>query len=282
MAYFVIFAKTKTMKNGNWVFWLIGLGSLALMAATLFYNYTYATGLACDQQGVFGDMFGASNAFFTGLSFTGVIIAILLQRQELKFQREELELTRKEMELTRDEFIAQNETLVVQRFENTFFNLLHARNEMISNYEITFGNSKFSDGQPEIFKGRQLLVKIYGNFLQHSGSSIEGYKTAYPNIYKNNQILSLMYRSLSQILKLVDEHVFSENISDDFNTKKKYVDILRDQLTDQEIAFVLYECIIGEQSNLVKQYIEKYSFLEYINDDLVWKPHKSHFTHLNL
>ena len=37
--------------------------------------------------GPFGDMFGAVNALFSGLAFGGVIVAILLQRQELKAQR---------------------------------------------------------------------------------------------------------------------------------------------------------------------------------------------------
>ena len=50
-----------------------------------------------ERRGTFGDMFGITNAFFSGLAFAGVIYAILLQRKELKFQREELELTRGEL-----------------------------------------------------------------------------------------------------------------------------------------------------------------------------------------
>ena len=42
-------------------------------------------------------MFGAVNALFSGLAFAGLIIAILLQRQELQLQREELAETRKEI-----------------------------------------------------------------------------------------------------------------------------------------------------------------------------------------
>jgi len=33
--------------------------------------------------GPFGDMFGAVNALFSGLAFAGIIVAILMQRQEL-------------------------------------------------------------------------------------------------------------------------------------------------------------------------------------------------------
>ena len=42
-----------------------------------------------DKRGSFGDMFGAVNALFSGLAFAGIIIAILLQRQEMKESRME-------------------------------------------------------------------------------------------------------------------------------------------------------------------------------------------------
>jgi len=42
------------------------------------------------EAGTFGDMFGAVNALFSGLAFAGIILAILMQREELKLQRKEL------------------------------------------------------------------------------------------------------------------------------------------------------------------------------------------------
>jgi hypothetical protein len=47
-----------------------------------------------NDHGVLGDMFGAINALFSGWAFLGVIIAIILQYQELKAQREEIHQTR--------------------------------------------------------------------------------------------------------------------------------------------------------------------------------------------
>ena len=55
------------------------------------------------DRGQFGDMFGAVNSLFSGLAFAGVVIAILLQREELQQQREELKLQREELKLTRVE-----------------------------------------------------------------------------------------------------------------------------------------------------------------------------------
>lgn len=53
--------------------------------------------VGADQAGSLGDTFGAVNALFSGLAFAGLILAITLQRDELRLQREELALTRSEL-----------------------------------------------------------------------------------------------------------------------------------------------------------------------------------------
>jgi hypothetical protein len=80
------------MKAIHWV--LIGCGILVLVIlwgvnwlAASFFLENWET------RGNFGDMFGAVNALFAGLAFGGVIVAILLQRQELEYQRQELART---------------------------------------------------------------------------------------------------------------------------------------------------------------------------------------------
>jgi hypothetical protein len=57
-----------------------------------------------NQRGVFGDSFGAVNALFSGLALGGVIVAILLQSQELRHQREEIRMTR---EVQKESSVAQ-------------------------------------------------------------------------------------------------------------------------------------------------------------------------------
>lgn len=138
------------MKNNSWVFWLIGICSIVFMSMVLWLNYEHASKLVEAEKGLFGDMFGASNALFTGLSFTGVIIAILLQRQELKLQRNELELTRNGMELTRDEFSTQNSTMKLQQFENTFFQMLSLFHGNID--KISFSEKGVPYQGKELFK----------------------------------------------------------------------------------------------------------------------------------
>lgn len=84
---------------------------------------------ASAARGAFGDKFGALNAVFSALAFAGIIFTILLQRRELSFQRNEIRDSKQQIE-------KQNELIGRQRFESTFFNLLHLQGESTSRLEL--------------------------------------------------------------------------------------------------------------------------------------------------
>ena len=42
-----------------------------------------------ESPGIFGDMFGAINALFTGLAFAGTVVALILQAEQIRRQSEE-------------------------------------------------------------------------------------------------------------------------------------------------------------------------------------------------
>ena len=84
-----------TNSDGKGTIILIVISILVLWVVTpIILSIVFDT---AEAKGLFGDSFGALNSLFSGLAFAGVIIAILLQRNELKLQREELELTRTEL-----------------------------------------------------------------------------------------------------------------------------------------------------------------------------------------
>jgi|GEM_PF-5270671 len=56
---------------------IVGLWLLCPNLVIRWYGYP-------DQSGGFGDIFGAINSLFAGLAFFGIIVTILLQRQELR------------------------------------------------------------------------------------------------------------------------------------------------------------------------------------------------------
>ena len=73
-----------------WIATFAGIG--AVVTILWFISWALITlylGVNPTKPGPFGDMFGAVNAWFSGLAFAGIIVAILMQRQELKSQREE-------------------------------------------------------------------------------------------------------------------------------------------------------------------------------------------------
>lgn len=79
------------------------VGLIALLALLILYSYYrfvtcwLPTWL---ERAQFGDMFGGTNALFSGLALAGVVAAIWLQRKELALQRLELRETRRELART--------------------------------------------------------------------------------------------------------------------------------------------------------------------------------------
>ena len=128
----VLIKKLRNKKNKAILIWapvcICSLWVFSWMLIDLWYKH--GTG---DSVGTFGDKFGAINALFSGLAFAGLIMTLVLQKEELEAQREELKQTREELEGQKKEFEIQNKTLKCQRFENTLFNMLSLQQEIISN-----------------------------------------------------------------------------------------------------------------------------------------------------
>jgi hypothetical protein len=125
--------------------------SFIIIIVLWFANLIVGIKLDSNKRGVFGDMFGAVNALFSGLAFAGIIISLYMQQSELKLQRKELKLQRKELSSTNKEFHIQNQTMELQKFENTFFNMLSIHHQIVrdidykleSIYNIKNSNFKF-------------------------------------------------------------------------------------------------------------------------------------------
>lgn len=80
----------RKLRNKTWL-WISLTVTVFYVASGL---WVYSGFTDWSERGQFGDMFGAVNALFSALAFSGVVYAILLQRQELTLQRRELQLTR--------------------------------------------------------------------------------------------------------------------------------------------------------------------------------------------
>jgi hypothetical protein len=96
-----------------------------------------------DQAGVFGDSFGYINSLFSGMALAGVIVAIFLQRQELKLQREELLETRRELSKSAEAHQQSQQALFLAAYLNAFGALRESHADLIdSEKNLVFQPSK--------------------------------------------------------------------------------------------------------------------------------------------
>ena len=169
------------MKEALRKYWLLFLAVIICWIGYWFVlRYHVATPT---DRGQFGDAFGALNALFAGLAFAGLIIAIFLQREDIKLQskalkkqteeiklqnkvldlqRQELADTRKVLEDQKSQFEKQSAIMRKQSFEDTFFKLISLHHEIVNAMtdSIPFpvpGNK----GNQKTFTGTQYLHHLY-------------------------------------------------------------------------------------------------------------------------
>lgn len=226
----------------------------------------------------FGDSAGAVNGLFSALAFAGVIFAIILQKKELSLQRQELEDTRKELEAQKDEFIEQNKTLRHQRFEDTFFNMMHLQQSITNSLTYTLiVNVRQEDGSykeiRENYQGRDVFKAIFENasvretedsrvFIGMRDYLIEKGLEA----YKRAEITTRFdhyFRHLYRMLKFV---TYSPLIDD--SERYEYSALIRSQLSRYELVWLYYNGLTFGKAKL-KPFIQTYSMLQNLRRELL-------------
>ncbi len=221
------------------------------------------------DRGTFGDMFGAINALFSGLAFAGVIFAILLQRKELSLQRKELELTRNELAGQKNEMELQNKTLLKQRFENTFFQLLSLQQEIINSIDLVDTNK-----QNLVTSGRDCIKIFYEQYRRSWDKRHDQFKddterekinNIYLAFYNANQAeIGHYFRSLYHIIKLIDRS--------EIENKRVYTNLVRAQLSSHELTLLFYNCLSDLGVEKFKPLAEKYALFKNIPRSLLINP----------
>lgn len=222
------------------------------------------------EKGQFGDVFGALNTLFSGLAFAGVIWTILLQREELKLQRRELANTREEIRGQKEQLKAQNLTLKKQNFESSFFQFLGLHNGIANSMAVSndFGN---------LYQGRECFGFLLDEFKkEYKGVKknfyaeweespdkarqlrLEWINEKYEEFVKKYQShVGYYFRALYNFVKFVDQSDFPE----EFEAKKFYTNLIRAQLSSDELGLLFYNCL-SERGAKFKKLVEKYALLE--------------------
>ena len=260
-----------------------------------------------NKWGVFGDSFNIITSLFTGLAFAGVIVSVILQTQELKLQREELKETKDELKGQKEQLAKQarhleeqKQEMVIQSFDNKFFQMLNLFNTNINNLKIN--NSNIMEVAYPYHNGKKVLsvlkqelitrinVNLDPNLITVNRPNMEDNKIIgmFQELFqKFNQENSNTFKyyciNLYQILKYIDENTPKESLftnvtkmistiyaysKDDRQLRiKGYANIIRAQLSTDELILLMYNAIgvIPFSGEKYKELLEEYAFLEHLS-----------------
>ncbi|WP_099609569.1 putative phage abortive infection protein [Vibrio coralliilyticus] len=223
-----------------------------------------------DVIGVFGDFFGGFlNPILTFFTFFGVILTIVIQSRELR--------------LTKNEHQKSAESLALQTFENTFFNMMDLHNKSINELSVDInelGKDLSEAYEPETivekvtqgnlvgmhlpskvvekhYTGRKVfseVVTLLSKLNDNPESTLENYKIINK---EHNYLFGHYFRNLYQILKHIDNSKVSE--------KDKYTAYLRAQLSSFELALLFLNCLDDiVDDGRFRQLVKKYNLLEHL------------------
>lgn len=304
--------KILTEKNSKVLLWI---GFIIFIIGVLLFAYRESIGfntkINAEKVGQLGDFIGGIVGSLWSLA--GVIlfyVALTEQRKDieinqgaLKQQITEFELQRVELKETRKIFEEQSETLKIQRFENTFFQLLSLHHELVDKLKFEKPSLNYTT---ESLEKRTVLTKAcqdlnakmqYSNYTHKQNSSggseskenfpesIEVAEERMNKVYKKfyfedyKQILSHYFRNIYHIFKFIKT---TELIKD--TQKQFYATIVRAQLSSDELFLILYNSLQDKLGYpnflyLIKEFdimqnfdfgiIEKYRFHKEIYDQKI-------------
>lgn len=233
-----------------------------------------------NNKALFGDSFGAVNALISAFAFAGMIVAFILQRYELRLQRKELEAQRKEFE-------EQNNTLRLQRFENTFFNMMELQQQIVNDLNATInvkewieedasdpsmGKIRKQVTQQYEYRGRSLFLHAFnqaehdietttkGKYITVSGmrSVLQAKGLAEYDEYHTASYFDHYFRHFYRILKFIKQN--SDWLS--YDEQYKYTSMLRGTLSRYELVWLFYNGLTDNGYEKLKPLMEEYTMLK--------------------
>ena len=255
---------------------LSSLSKLMIVAAAFFsgllvMNLSFSFLGFQEQMGVFGDFLGGVlNPILSFLSLIAILLTIILQSKELKE-------TRKEIKRSAEAQGKAEKALHQQAFENTFFNMLSLHNNIVQNLEFTnlYDLGEYYENRnKDCIQGRNVFAKL-NTLLSHKVNLYFGDdELSYVRLNaketasrfhilqtKNNQVLGHYFRNLYQIISFVDSYT-----SLTFDEKKKYLKILRSQLSSDELALLFLNGLdVAVDKGQFRRLLIRYELLKHIS-----------------
>lgn len=246
----------KADKSKN--FWVALLAALLAGSSVIFYGiflicktwpidkYTIA------NAGVFGDSFGVLTSLFSAFAFGGVIYTNIIQSEAYKLQKIELMDSKKELNKT--------------NFENTFFkllNLLEKNLNQLSYHHASPGKTSQKKGLDALsfFKTGLRQLRPYANIFPESDIQIEKADLInnVSSLISTSQIqLEVYVRTLLNILNFIS--------NSDIENKDLYIQLVKSQLSSQEL-FALFYISLSPEKETLRDTLISFQMMEYLESD---------------
>lgn len=250
--------------------------SLIFLYMTSLYGFNLTD---IGRLGPVGDYFGGILNPMFGL------LALFALLKTIQIQSKELVKTTEQLEISADAHKEQSNSIKLQNFENTFFNMLGLHKEIVNTLSLTQQKEtsdritffKILDERTNIcantnYTGKKvisILFEIFESYIkiksEQVGKSTINLDKTYHNFYsEHNDIIGHYFRNIYQILKFIDKQSNEESID-----KKLYTNILRAQLSNNELALILINATSRYGNKKLLPLLIKYEFMEPIPIKLI-------------
>ncbi|MEM1110024.1 MAG: putative phage abortive infection protein [Planctomycetota bacterium] len=280
------------------VVYLAVLGFIVTQAPEASGNTSFL-GKSFAAVGVFGDSFGAVNAFFSALAFAAVAATLFLSQAQIGLQQEELAAVLEEHRENVKAFKDQNAFLDKQMIVNRFYRQLEGFQTLTNNLKLFRPDKrggKTLQGQDIFDVARSDLKRMVAR--NPAGDNVDAareYKSSlnvpsHPNEYdpdaiKENYLLlykgigdyesvfAQYYRTFYHLVRFVDDQA-TERLPP--LEKYELVRIARASLSQDELIMIAINCLTNNGENMWA-YVERYDILNNIEDSKLWKSIRSRF-----
>ncbi|WP_240007450.1 putative phage abortive infection protein [Pseudaquidulcibacter saccharophilus] len=257
----------KSFDNLKFIFFMILV--FFLIYFIIYENWKFGLYIADNPKfreifGQFGDIFGFSNALFSGLAFLFLVAGFYLQFLEIKNARN---------------------SYLEQEYESRFFNLINLLNSIVNDFDI-----KKRKTHEQIHRGRDVFVFYYDklemrlknidftdtnkNFNAEFNKEYKCFitKQIIPENNKEARVngdngfeLLHYFRTIYIILKFIEESNLNKNV------KSFYVRVLRSQTSEYQLRMIIYNALSNHSYDkkggmALKKLIEQTTFLDNLID----------------
>lgn len=266
--------------NNSWLCYMIW-AVLGVMLIMVFSFYIIYNNIGCwEKRGQFGDLFGAVNTLFSGLAFAGLIITIRQQNKNLEYQQRAIEQSKKDIN-------QQNETMKIERFENTFFKMIEVQQSIVNDLYAADSHKEWvkqdnSSGRSAAevltkyeYRGRNLFYYVFKlckhEFANHTfpnNTSVFGLSEViklrgkdYFDYFMTTTMFDHYFRHLYTILKFI-----SLNEWLGMEKQYQYSTFVRATLSRYELVMLYYNGFFHPK---MKKMMERYCLLNNIRTELL-------------